>query len=53
MVPIIPKTAKVKNAILKILCAPLLSPIANLSATNFDIAFGTPVEENVKSSAYI
>ena len=52
-VPNNPKNAKVKNAILKILCAPLLSPTATLSDTNFAMAFGTPVEENVKSNAYI
>ena len=52
-VPINPKKANVKKAILNILCAPLLSPIANLSETNFAIAFGTPVDENVNSKAYI
>ena len=43
-VPINPITAKVTNAILKTLCAPLLSPTASLSATSFAIAFGTPMD---------
>ena len=51
--PIIPINAKVTNAILKILCAPLLSPTANLSDTKYEIALGTPVDENVRSNAYI
>ena len=50
MDPIIPK---VTSATLNILCAPLLSPIANFSDTNFDIAFGTPIEEIVNNNAYI
>ena len=52
-VPIIPNVAKVKNEILKTLCALLASPIANLSDTNLAIAFGTPVDENVSNKAYI
>ena len=52
-VPIPPITAKVAKAILNILCAPFVSPIANLSETNFAIALGTPIEDNVNSKAYI
>ena len=52
-VPINPITENVANATLNILCAPLWSPSAVLSATNLDIAFGTPIDDNVKSIAYI
>ena len=50
-----PKPIKenVANAILNILYAPLLSPKAVLSETNFEIAFGTPMDERVNNSAYI
>ena len=51
--PIKPIIANVANAILKILFAPLLSPIAILSETNFDIAFGTPIDDIVSNIAYI
>ena len=48
-----PISANVTNAILNILCAPLLSPIANFSDTNFAMAFGIPTDENVSNKAYI
>ena len=51
--PIAPSVPKVTNATLKILFAPLLSPTANLSDTNFDIAFGTPIDDIVSNNAYI
>ena len=53
IVPVIPIIANVTNAILKILCAPLLSPTASLSDTKYEIALGTPVDENVSNNAYI
>ena len=43
----------VDNATLNILFAPLLSPTANLSDTNFEIALGTPIEDIVSNNAYI
>ena len=49
--PVIPIMANVIKAILKILWAPLLSPIAILSETSLEMAFGTPVEEKVNSKA--
>ena len=48
-----PNVAKNFKAILNILCAPVLSPIANLSETSFDITLGIPIDESVKSKAYI
>ena len=44
---------KVTNAILKILCAPLQSPIAVRSDTIFAIAPGIPTDDIVKNNAYI
>jgi hypothetical protein len=52
-VPPSPNKQKVTKHTLNILCVPLLSPTALLSATNFEIAFGTPIEDRVKRSAYI
>ena len=52
-IPMVIITANVANAILKILCAPLLSPTATLSDTSFDIALGTPIEDIVSNNAYI
>ena len=40
------------EAILKILCAPFVSPTATLSETSFDKAPGIPTEDIVKNSAY-
>lgn len=45
IVPIAPIIPNVANATLNILLAPLLSPNANLSETNLDIAFGTPIDK--------
>ena len=53
IVPIAPIQPNVASATLNILFAPLLSPIANLSATNFEIAFGTPIDDIVSNNAYI
>ena len=53
IVPIAPIIPNVANATLNILLAPLLSPNANLSETNLDIAFGTPIDEIVSNNAYI
>ena len=53
IVPIAPITPNVANATLNILFAPLLSPNANLSDTNFDIALGTPIDDIVNNKAYI
>ena len=39
--------------ILKILCAPLLSPIAILSETIFETTLGIPIDESAKSKEYI
>ena len=52
-VPTKPITPKVANAILKILCAPFESPTDNLSETNFETAFGTPIDDIVNNNAYI
>ena len=46
-----PSVPKLINAILKIWCAPLWSPIATFSEINFETAFGTPIEEIVKNRA--
>ena len=46
-------TVNVAKAILNILCAPLLSPTATLSDTNFEIALGTPIDDIVSNNAYI
>ena len=35
------------------LFAPLLSPTANLSDTNFEIALGNPIDDIVSNNAYI
>ena len=48
-----PIVVKVFKAVLKILCAPLWSPIAVLSATSFEITVGIPTEDNVNSNEYI
>ena len=48
-----PINANVTKAILNTLCAPLLSPTANLSDTNLATAFGIPTDETVSSNAYI
>ena len=47
-----PIKPKVTKAILKILCAPLVSPTATLSETSFDKAPGIPTEDIVKNKAY-
>ena len=52
-VPVKPIIKNVANDILKILCASLKLPTATFSEINFDIALGTPIEESVKSIAYI
>jgi len=51
--PTNPIIANVAKAILNILFAPLLSPTAVLSDTNFDIALGSPIDEIVNNNAYI
>jgi hypothetical protein len=48
-----PIPPNVISATFNILSAPLLFPTATFSDTNFDIAFGTPIEEIVRSIAYI
>ena len=48
-----PNTVKNAKAILKIRCAPALSPKANLSETSLEIALGIPVEDKVSSKEYI
>ena len=48
-----PKVVKNLNATLKILCAPLVSPIAILSDTSFDITLGIPIEDSVSNNEYI
>lgn len=53
IVPTAPIHPNVANATLKVLFAPLLSPSASLSETNFDIAFGTPIDDIVSNNAYI
>ena len=50
-VPINPIIENVANAILNILWLSLKSPTATFSEINFDIAFGTPIEERVNSIA--
>ena len=48
-----PNVVKNLNAILKILCAPFVSPIAILSDTSLDITLGIPIDESVSKRAYI
>ena len=45
-----PKLTKNVILILKILCAPLLSPIAILSETILETTLGIPIDESAKSS---
>ena len=48
-----PINPKVTKAILNILCAPFVSPIATFSETNLANAPGIPTDEIVKNKAYI
>ena len=52
-VPASPIAPNVKSETLKILCAALLSPTANLSETNLEIAFGIPIDDTDNNNAYI
>ena len=50
LLPTNPNIPNIANAILNILYAPLLSPIATLLDTNLEILLGTPIDDIVRNN---